>query len=92
MVLIGRVAGYWYSPPARLAKNLRWIKARKVLVKDVWIPRLLLWIAHRIRHKIKRILLLLRHPCAVIESQIRTCIGNPLCRYSRHIVKKAILR
>jgi len=92
MVLRGRVSGYWGSPPTRLAKNLRWLKAERVLVKDVWIPRLLPWIIHRFYHEIKRSLLLVRHPCAVIESQIRTCIGNPLCRYSRHIVKKAVLK
>ena len=49
-------------------------------------------IVHRFYHKIKRTFLLIRHPCAVIESQIRTCIGNPLCRYSKHVVKKAILK
>lgn len=92
MVLKGRISGYWFSPPTRLVKNLRWIKAEKVLIKDVWIPRLLPWITYRFRHEIKRSFLLIRHPCAVIESQIRTCIGNPLCRYSKHIVKKVILK
>ncbi len=91
-VLRGRVAGYWYSPPTRLAKNLRWIKADKVIVKDVWIPRLLPWITNRFYHEIRKTFLLIRHPCAIIESQIRTCIGNPLCRRSKHIVKKAILK
>jgi len=92
LVLRGHVSGYWFSPPRRLLRNLKWLKSGKVLVKDVWTTRLLPWIMHRFRHKTKNFFLLIRHPCAVIESQIRTCVGNPLCFYSNHIVKKTILR
>ena len=85
----GNISGFWYVPPSRFIKSLKWLKAKKVLVKDIWTTRLLPWIIQRF--KIKNYLLLIRHPCAVIESQIRTCIGNPLCYYSSHIIKKAIL-
>ncbi|MCD6469791.1 hypothetical protein J7L29_03215 [Candidatus Bathyarchaeota archaeon] len=92
LVLHGKVSGYWYSPPKRLMKNLKWMIAENVLIKDVWITRLFPWIIHRFQHKTKNFLLLLRHPCAVIESQLRTGIGNPLCFCSKSVVKEAILR
>ena len=91
-VLNGKVAGFWYSRPRRILRNIRWITADKVLVKDVWTTRLLPWITRKFGNVTKNFILLLRHPCAVIESQMRTCIGNPLCYTSDHIVREYVLR
>jgi hypothetical protein len=46
------------------------IFSNKIIVKEVRINRLLPWIGRRF--KLKAIILLLRHPCAVISSQIKT--------------------
>lgn len=95
-VLLGRVAGLWYFSPKRMFyKNVRWLLSNRVLVKDIATTRLLPWLAYWFRGtetwKVQY-LLLIRHPCAVIESQIRVGIGNPLRVLPLEVAKKALLR
>ena len=95
-VLLGHVAGLWYFSPKRMFyKNVRWLLSNRVLVKDIVTTRLLPWLAYWFKGtetwKVQY-LLLVRHPCAVIESQMRVGIGNPLRVLPLKVAKKALLR
>ena len=92
MIITGKISSFWYAPPQRLVRNLKWLKAAKVLVKDVWTTRLLPWIIRRFHRKTKNYFLIIRHPCATIESQLRTGIGNPLTNYRKQFIKNTILK
>lgn len=64
-----------HMPKGKISVIMSRLLANKLIVKSVNIIRLLPWVSQRF--KLRKVLILLRHPCAVISSQLKT----GLCGY-----------
>lgn len=71
-----------------MKKNVSRIKANKLLIKFIRVNRLLLWLSKNF--ELKRIFLIIRHPCATISSQITTGIRGYFSNKQKFPFKQAL--
>ena len=73
-IFTGQIVGYNPLFKYNLKMTMNRILSKKLIVKSIRLSRLLPWIANRFQ--LRNITYIIRHPCAVIASQIKTGFGG----------------